>query len=199
MWRLNFQGVTKIYAPPLSSILSHLQTPLPAVKTTSWALRSQTLFGWHLSCGCSTWLSEQNLLGKIWVKSSFFFGGGWILEGDFFWRNICLGHIIFFGGAFEGDFLEAHGCISGSLDFWKAWWSDSFTEGCPSPAYQSSPQKLCHVLYPFLGKLQYLTNLQFPERREINHQTNFRQNKKQHYKHHPQFVPPKQIHLQIST
>ena len=183
--------LTKIYAPLLFSILSHLQTPLPAVKTTSWALRSQTLFGWHLSCGCSTWLSEQNLgwqnLGEI--QLDFFLGrldfGRWL-----FWRNICLGNISFLEEILKVTFWVRGSCIRknlwgplgafrGSLDFWKAWWCDSFTEGCPSPSptYPSSPQKLCHVLYPFLGKLQYLTNLQFPERREINHQTNFLQNK----------------------
>ena len=174
-------------------------TSPPAIETTSWALRSQTLFGWHLSCGCSTWLSEQNLVGKIWVKCSW----------TFFFRGLDFGRWLFLE-YFEGDFLgerELHtkkskgafGCISGVVRLLESLMVRFIHRRMSISISHLPVQKLCHVLYPFLCKLQYLTNLQFPERREINHQTNFLQNKKKHHKHHPQFVPPKQIHLQIST
>ena len=122
------------------------------------------------------------------MQLDFFFLGGWILEGDFFWRNICLGNI-FFLEYFEGDFLgerELHtkkskgafGCISGVVRLLESLMVRFIHRRMSISISHLPVQKLCHVLYPFLCKLQYLTNLQFPERREINHQTNFLQNKK---------------------
>ncbi len=113
----------------------------PTIEITSRALGSQTLFCWHLSRGwCSTWFPDwPNLAGKIWVKCS------WTLFGGGFWRWLVWGRKCL-GGSCVQKIYGAYGCISRSLEFWKAWCpihsqKDVHLHHLPiSPAYQSWPQ-----------------------------------------------------------